>query len=142
MYKGKLFNDKNTKIAGFWTRLNLCGSQVPVARENSSMVYVCNNFKPFLYLAGGSPLISGSSPFELYRIQLDKLKWERIQIPRNIVTPLGSRPDVVQDGSSDKVKLLLFSGQQPPQRLNEGIKICTVDFLSFDTQRLKWKRIK
>jgi hypothetical protein len=26
MYKGKLLNDKNTKIAGFWTRLNLCGS--------------------------------------------------------------------------------------------------------------------
>lgn len=26
--------------------------------------------------------------------------------------------------------------------MNEGIKICTVDFLSFDVNETKWKRIK
>jgi len=83
---------------------------MPVARENASMVYLSNNFKPFLYVAGGTPLISGSAPFETYKIQLDKLTWERIPIQKNIVMPLGSRPEIVYDPTTDQVKFLIFSG--------------------------------
>lgn len=37
---------------------------------------------------------------------------------------------------------MIYSGQQPPQRMNEGLKICNLDFMRFNIQKLKWKRLK
>lgn len=82
------------------------------------------------------------SPFETFKILLDKNMWERIEIPKNVFVPMSARPEIIQDPVTKDIRFLVYSGQQPPTRMNEGIKICSSEFLCFDLSEIKWKRLK
>lgn len=81
-----------------------------MARENASLVYI-HGGQPHLIVAGGNPLISGQQPFETYKVHLDSFKWERLNVPKNISIPLGSKPELVVDQATTNVHYLIYSGQ-------------------------------
>jgi hypothetical protein len=63
-----------------------------------------------LLLAGGNPLVAGQQPFEAYKIHLNTLKWERLNVPKNIGIPIGSKPEIIQDPVTQNVHYLIYSG--------------------------------
>lgn len=46
------------------------------------------------------------------------------------------------DPATKDVNYMMFSGQQPPTRMNETLKVCNVDLMRFRLSQLKWKRMK
>jgi len=105
------------------------------------MIYADTEFGQCLYLAGGMTM-NRVSPFETFKLNLGKPEWNRIEIPKNIFVPMHSRPEIIQDPVTKNIRYLIYSGQNPPVRMNEGIKICSSDFLCFDLAKTSWKRLK
>jgi hypothetical protein len=65
---------------------------------------------PTLYLAGGTSLTAAQMPFETFKVNIDSRKWERLCVPKNINTPIGTRPELFFDHASQDVTFMMFSG--------------------------------
>ena len=68
--------------------------------------------------------------------------WSSIEINKNVVQPVGSHPQIVQDPHTNELHVYMFSGQAPMQRINSGIRVCPPDLLHFNLQQKVWKRMK
>lgn len=82
------------------------------------MVYLNNDHRPELYITGGSTLAPGGSEFEIYCVSLDKLKWNKLNIPKNIIQPIGTKPEIVIDPKTESVQWYMYSGITPSVRMN------------------------
>lgn len=126
--RSQLVMPSETKIYqnGFWSRLDIKGSQMPTCRENSTMVISQSGAQQRLTIFGGANPKLGISNFEAFSMLLDKKNWEKIKIQKNILEQKGTRP-VLGFSNENNIEAYTFSGQQPFERMNGGVKICTTD---------------
>ena len=129
-------------LSGFWSRVKLNGSSMPVAKENATLMPALENGQLVIYCFGGSPMITGQFNFEIFKINPQAQQWSKVNYERPIVQTFGSRPVYQLDNNRQDYKLYYFSGQIPLQRINEGVKVCPPDTNCLDSRRMKFSRIK
>ena len=62
MFDGPLLrrvSPDESSVTGFWTRVQLSGSNLPVARENSTLMPTHEDGQLVIYCLGGSPYLTG-----------------------------------------------------------------------------------
>ena len=79
-------------VNGFWTKVNIKGSTLPVSRENPTLMPMLEDGQLVIYSLGGSPYNTGQFNFEIYKIYPSTKQWEKVEYSRPIVQTLGSRP--------------------------------------------------
>ena len=125
-YQSVLSPENKVYQNGFWSRIDFKGSQMPTCRENSTMVITQAGTQQRITLFGGANPKLGITNFEAFTMLLDKRHWEKISIQKNILEQKGTRP-VIGLSNDHNIEAYTFSGQQPFERMNGGVKICTTD---------------
>jgi hypothetical protein len=79
-----------------------------------------------LSIFGGANPKLGISYFEAYTMLIEKRQWLNVNIEKNIFEQKGTRP-VIGLTEAGTIQAYSFSGQQPFEKMNSGVKICTTD---------------